>query len=404
MSKALTDITVRNLKPTAKRYETPDPGARGLYVQVQPSGRKGFAVRYRFGGVPRKLTLTPGISLAAARKAAADAMFELEQGRDPAATRKERAAQAIAAKAKAVAAANDTLLAICEEYFRRPEHQRLRSLKQRRDTMARLVYAELGNRQIDSIKRSEIVRLLDKIADQRGAVQADIALSFLRTIMNGHAKRADEFRSPIVRGMARTKPSERARARVLDDDELCAVWTTASKLEGPFPAMVKFLLLTAARRSEAAALPWNEIVGADWVLPAARNKTKQELIRPLSRAVQDLLAAQPRSRPYVFSINAGSYPYTSFSKGKREFDAACGVRGWKIHDLRRTARSLMSRAGVPSDHAERCLGHVLPGLIRQTYDRHQYREEMLIAYEKLAALIERIVNPPADVVTPLRRR
>jgi integrase len=404
MSKALTDVTIRNFKPSAKRYEVPDPAARGLYVQVQPSGRKGFAVRYRYGDVSRKLTLTPGLSLAAARKAAADAMFELEQGRDPATTRKERTAQAIAAKARAVAAANDTLLAICEEYFRRPEHQRLRSLRQRRDTMARLVYAELGNRQIDSIKRSEIVRLLDKIADERGATQADIALSFLRTIMNWYAKRSDEFRSPIVRGMARTRPSARARARVLDDDELRAVWTTAGKLAGPFPAMVKFLLLTAARRSEAAALPWSEIVGADWNLPAARNKTKQDLTRPLSRAVQDLLATQPKSGPYMFSINAGSYPYTSFSKGKQEFDAACGVRGWTIHDLRRTARSLMSRAGVPSDHAERCLGHVLPGLIRQTYDRYQYREEMLIAYEKLAALIENIVNPQTDVVTPLRRR
>jgi integrase len=406
MTKALTDVAIRNLKPRATRYEVPDSGARGLYLQVQPSGRRGFAVRYRYNGTPRKLTLTPGLSLAAARKAAADAMYELEQGRDPATTRQERRAEAVAAKAKAAAAANNTLFAVCDEYFRRPEHQRLRSLKQRRDTMARLVYAELGDRQIDGMKRSEIVRLLDKIEDERGAVQADIALSFLRSIMNWHARRSDEFRTPIVRGMARTKPSERARARVLDDGELRAVWTTADKLDGPFPAMVKFLLLTAARRSEAAALPWDEIAGADWILPAARNKTKQELTRPLSRAVQDLLAARPKSGggPYVFSINGGRYPFSSFSKGKREFDAACGVRGWTIHDLRRTARSLMSRAGVPSDAAEKCLGHVLPGLIRQTYDRHQYREEMRIAYEKLATLIETIVNPPASVVTPLRRR
>ena len=112
-----TDVAVRNLKPGPKRYEVPDPGARGLYVQVQPSGRKGYAVRYRYNGTPRKLTLTPGLSLAAARKAAADAMFELEQGRDPATTRKGRKAEAIAAKAKAIAAANDTLFAICEEYF-----------------------------------------------------------------------------------------------------------------------------------------------------------------------------------------------------------------------------------------------------------------------------------------------
>ena len=70
---------------------------------------------------------------------------------------------------------------------------------------------------------------------------------------------------------------------------------------------------------------------------------------------------------------------------------------WTLHDLRRTARSLMSRAGVPSDHAERCLGHVLPG-IRGTYDRHEYLNEKRYAFEALAALIERIVNPADNVV------
>ena len=68
MARALTDIAVRNLKPSKKkkRREIADPGARGLYVIVQPSGVKSFAVRYRHGGKSRKLTLTPGITLAAA--------------------------------------------------------------------------------------------------------------------------------------------------------------------------------------------------------------------------------------------------------------------------------------------------------------------------------------------------
>ena len=57
----------------------------------------------------------------------------------------------------------------------------------------------------------------------------------------------------------------------------------------------------------------------------------------------------------------------------------------------------MSRAGVASDHAERCLGHVIGG-VRGVYDRHQYREEMLLAYERLAALIAQIVDPQPNVV------
>jgi integrase len=78
------------------------------------------------------------------------------------------------------------------------------------------------------------------------------------------------------------------------------------------------------------------------------------------------------------------------SRGKAALDAASGTKGWRLHDLRRTARSLMSRAGVPNDHAERCLGHVIGG-VRGVYDRHEYLEEKRAAFEKLAALIGEIV-------------
>jgi integrase len=76
------------------------------------------------------------------------------------------------------------------------------------------------------------------------------------------------------------------------------------------------------------------------------------------------------------------------------------VTGWTLHDLRRTARSLMSRAGVPSDHAERSLGHVMLG-VRGIYDRHEYLQEKRHAFEALAGQIEHIVNPQRNVV-PLR--
>jgi len=79
-----------------------------------------------------------------------------------------------------------------------------------------------------------------------------------------------------------------------------------------------------------------------------------------------------------------------------------GVSGWTLHDLRRTARSLMSRAGVPSEHAERCLGHTIRG-VEGVYDRHSYREEMRLAYERLATLLGQIVEPKPNVL-PLQGR
>jgi integrase len=136
-------------------------------------------------------------------------------------------------------------------------------------------------------------------------------------------------------------------------------------------------------------------------LPGARNKTKQDLTRPLSAAALTLLDAQPRTAgvPYVFALNRR--PISTVSRCKLQFDAACGVSGWVLHDLRRVSRSLLSRAGVSVDTAERCLGHVIGG-VRGTYDRHRYEAEMLDAYEALSRLLARIVDPPAGNVVTLR--
>src|SRR5262249_18398635 len=76
---------------------------------------------------------------------------------------------------------------------------------------------------------------------------------------------------------------------------------------------------------------------------------------------------------------------------------------WVIHDLRRSARSLMTRAGVEPDHAERALGHIIPG-VRGVYDRHHFRDEKRAAFEALATQVERIINPPAGNVVTLHSR
>jgi integrase len=239
------------------------------------------------------------------------------------------------------------------------------------------------------------VRLLDHVEDSSGAPAAHLALAALRRLMNWHATRDDEFSSPIVRGMGRMKPGETARSRILNDDELRALWK-ATESPGVFPAFIRFLLLTACRRCEAARMHRDEIEGDDWRLPAERNKTKQELVRPLSKAARKTLATLPRLSDFVFSN--GRVALSGFSKPKTALDKRCGVTGWTLHDLRRTARSLMSRAGVSSDIAERCLGHVIGG-VRAVYDRHRYREEMLRAYEALAVQIDRVVNPQDNVAS-----
>ena len=177
----------------------------GFGLMVTASGHKSYVVQYRAARASRRVTISGVLSLDKARKEAMGVLGAVARGGDPLGERR-----------KAVAAEKDTLQAIAEEYVRR-EGKRLRSVDQRSATLERLVYPKLGARPVGDIKRSEIVRLLDDIEDNRGPVMADQTLAILRAILNWHAKRSDDFNSPIVRGMARGKPKERARSRTLTD-------------------------------------------------------------------------------------------------------------------------------------------------------------------------------------------
>jgi integrase len=383
--------------PGVKRTTYWDAAMPGFGLMVTANGHKSYVVQYRAAGHSRRMHLKARLTLTAARKEAKAILGAVARGGDP-----------LGARRRAERAQSDTLKAIIEEYLTR-EGSRLRTIGERRESLRRHVLPKLGDRQIGDITRTDIVRLLDRIADKSGAPMADHVLAYLRRVMTWHASRSDDFRSPIVRGMARTRPSQRRRQRVLSDDELRAVWRVAEASLSAFGYLVRFLLLTATRRTEAAAMRDNEIVGSEWIIPQERYKTGLELVIPLSPAAQAVLAAVPRigKSGLVFTTD-GKRPLGGFSKFKRKFDAKvlaelrkekpeAELPRWTLHDLRRTAQSLMSRAGVPSDHAERCLGHVLPG-IRGTYDRHEYLNEKHHAFEALSALIERIVNPVVNVV------
>jgi integrase len=418
VAKALTPLTVAKLRARPQRYEVPDGGCQGLRVTVFPSGRRSFVVRYRFRGLQRKLTLGPclvergvaepasapetatPLSLHAARSLCAEALRQARSGNDPAAAKQRKRQEQLAAEA-------DTLQALSEEFLRR-EGPRLRTLSQRRSDLELLCASVLGRLPVDQIKRGQYTHVLDHIADHNGPARADRVLSALKTLLNWHAERSD-FISPLGRGGRRTSIQDRARSRVLTPDELRRVVTTAEQRRNdPFAAFVLFVLHTATRRSESAGLRRSELSdeGRTWIIPGARYKSKKDTLVPLSKAAQRIIAAQPELGDFVFSVT-GDRALTGFTERKAEFDAACEITGWTIHDLRRTSRTLLSRAGIPADIAEMCLGHSLVG-VRQTYDRHAYENEKRNAFEKLAAQIERIVRPPkpnvADMATERRRR
>jgi integrase len=352
---------------------------RGFGIRVTAAGVRSFVMNYSIARRERRYTIGrwPDWSVLQAVKEARDLRQRIDRGENP-----------LDGRRKQDGATTTTLKAICEEYIN-GDGKSLRTAEWREQVLKRLVYSELGARRIGDIKRSDIVRLLDKIEDENGATMADRTLAVVRRIMNWHALRSDDFRSPIVRGMGRVNLKKRARVRVLIDEELRAVWRAAEASTGPFGRLVRFILLTGARRTEAAAMAWIEL-GGEWRLPGARNKTKVDLVRPLSAEARAVLPAKVDGCDYVFTTD-GAKPISGFTKFKLAFDKASGVTGWTLHDLRRTARSLMSRAGVPADHVERCLGHIMPG-VRDVYDQYEYLEEKRDAFNKLAALIMEIIN------------
>ena len=364
----LTDRFCDRAKPEGKEPQTDyfDETVPGLALRVGKG--KSWTLHYSRNGKRVRLTFGtyPTLSLAAARSRALEAKLDIEAGHDP------RALQ------------SDTLKAICEEYLHRESG--LRTTAWRRQQLERLVYSKLGDRPIAEIKRSEIVRLLDQIEDGSGPVMADHILAIIRRVMNWHSSRSDEFRSPIVRRMQRSKAQP--RSRILTDDELRIAWKVPSSIG----SYIRFVLLTSARRNEASEMTWSEIDNGDWTLPAARNKTKVDLIRPLSKAALVELGARDDGKVFRFDVRK------AFLKWKRN----AGLPDVTIHDLRRTARSLMSRAGVNADIAERCLGHVIGG-VRGIYDRHEYHREKAHAFEALASLILQIVEGTAEVV-PIKGR
>ena len=410
--KPLTAIAVAKLRAGAERRELPDPGCRGLYLIVQPSGHKSWALRYRSRRRPVKLTLGPALvgacaesatapeldaplSLAAARELATKTLREIQAGRDPAVAKRQR-------RERQHAAESDTLRAVSEEFLRRVGPG-LRSCGQRRADLE-LFYPALGQLPLDQIRRGQFVRVLDHIADERGLVRADRALSAVKRLLSWYSERSD-YAPVLGRGGRRTSTKQRARSRVLDDSELKRVWQTAERF-GVFGDLVRFLLLTCTRRNEAAGLRRSELSpdGKTWTLPAARCKTKRDVTVPLSRAAQAIIAARPvlAGGEHVFSVT-GRRAFNDFSHAKAAFDKAADVSGWTIHDLRRSSRTLLSRCNIRPDIAERCLGHSGGGSVQAVYDRHNYEAEMRAAFESLAALIERIVHPPTDVVVPIRR-
>lgn len=404
----------RTTKPDSKRRLTiRDPDSRGLFVRITPAGGRSWVAMARDPD-RKQVWATIGdaalMELSEAREKGRDAVQRIKRGEsalpptepakepEPLATFKEVAEDFLKRHVRKERADN------------KPVDAPLRSAGEIERQLRVYVYPEWGAEPFVDVRRGRVTKLLNKIDDNNGKVMADRVLATLRKLFNWVEVDAihwaggdEEYKSPIVRGMRKADAGVRTKKRILTDDELRALWADWS-YAGGFGAFLQTCLLTAQRRAKVLTMRWED-VSADgvWTIPAeAREKVNAGTLK-LPKLAHDIIKARPivKDNPYVFA-GRGEVPTGNISHDKAALDKRVPTKEpWTIHDLRRTAKSLMARAGVRPDISERTLGHVIPG-VEGVYDQHDYAAEKGEALERLAGLVKLIIDPPAQNVVSLR--
>jgi integrase len=391
--KPLTDLTVQRLKPRTVQYEKSDPGARGLRVVVHPTGRKSFIVRYRnAAGRTRKLTLTAGITLAAARKLAADALFEVAQGRDPGAAK-----QTVKRKRFHT---DDTIEQQAARFIEKHAKRKTRenSWRQTVHVFENIVLPAWKGRLVGEIRRRDIRELIEDVAADR-PVMANRVLARVSKFFGWLIENDVIEASPVV-GVKRPV-EEKSRERVLNDDEIIKLWAACNMIGGPTTAVIKLLLLTGQRRNEIAHLKWSEVKDNTIEIAGERMKGRQTHTVPLSTQAGAIIEAQPRISKFVFG-----HKLTHFERVRPEINRHMGnTAPWVMHDLRRTCASGLARLGIAIPVIEKILSHRTGSFkgVAGIYLRHSFLPEMAVALQKWSDHIERLVGGKGAEIVTLRR-
>jgi integrase len=403
-----TKKQVDDLKPRTSRYTVRHKDLPGLYLRVSPHDTKTYWAAARNPlGLQKQVKIGPGtMHPDDAKRKAEEAMTRIQYGL-PA--------------FEPPPVISDSFKSVAEEYLKRHVDKKgLRSKPEIERILKKYVYPAWEKRPFEDIGRKDVSNLLDRVEDAHGPRQADYVLAIVRGIMAWYAPRTDDYRSPIVPGMGRYSPKDNARDRILDDDEIRLFWKV-SEGKGAYSGMIRFALLTGQRRGKIAGMKWEDISeDGVWTIQEDDREKGNAGELKLPKMALDIINAQYEivGNPYVFG-GTGKGVFTGWSPSKLAYDKKIlkalkedadnpkkvkPLAPWVFHDLRRTFRSLLSRAGVQGDIAERVIGHAIQG-VEGIYDRHEYADEKAAALKALSKLIGTIINPPSgDNVVRLKKK
>ena len=317
----LTELAIRTLAVADSRREIPDGKVTGLYLVVQPSGAKSWALRYRARGKPKKLTIGPYplVAIAEARRRATAALGDVAAGKDP-------AAEKTSARAAARVEKDDMVDAVVNDFVKLYAARNTRDWRETERILKKDVVSRWRGRRLGEIERKHVAKLLDEMIDRGAPVGANRVFAQLRKMCSWAVERGIIQLNPC-QGINRPT-TEMARERALSNHELALVWRGAEGLGFPFGPIVRSLILTAQRRDEVGGLVWDELDldGALWTLPAVRSKNRREHTIPLAPLAVKIPRAQRRFADSPFLFSAGERPPSGFASTKASPHKTAGSR------------------------------------------------------------------------------
>jgi integrase len=416
VQKRLTDAAVSQIKAIAgKRQEYFDAAEPGFALRVSGTPErpiKTWVWLYRIKGEQpsegqkrppvHRLTIGPypTYSLSEARNKAREARKLADRGIDPA---KDRAAEAAAAQRRAreactVSAAVDEFMLRYMERGKRKHSPRY--IAETRRNFKNHILEPWGGRDIESITRLDVIRLLDSIADSGKPIAANRVRAALSKLFNWCITRALIESNPVL--VTERPGQEVRRDRALADSEIKTVWEAAEELGYPFGSFFQMALATGQRREEIARMRWQDIDEAErvWILPTTKSGRPHAV--PLSPIAIEILGNCPKIGVHVFTTR-GDRPISGYSKAKQDIDtriaATAGelLKPWTIHDLRRTVGTNLGKLGTSRFIIERVLNHT-DRSVTGIYDRHEYIVEKRQALEQWGKRLSNLINPPPSNV------
>jgi integrase len=377
---ALTDTALKALKPRDKPYTVSDE--RGLYVEVFPSGGIVWRVRYRIAGRREKLTLGkyPALTLKNARLKRDEAAHAAAMDQSPA-QQKQLAKQA--------AADSTTVAEFGERFFREIVARDRKDTTIPRRYFDKAIVPAIGGTPVRNVTTEEVRAIIWKKKDEGFDAAAGNIRGVLKRLFDYAITAGLVTVNPVLALPMRHVHKAKSRERALSPDEVRVFLKAAfeSNIRRQFKIGLHLILLTMVRKSELLLARWEHVdfEQAEWHIPAEHSKTGKPHIVFLSRQsialFKELQALAGGSALVMPGRGSLSKPFAHNAINTALKTALQGqdIPAFTVHDLRRTASTLLHEKGWASDVVEKALNHTIGG-VRGVYNRAEYepqRRDML---------------------------